>query len=74
MPEIVTFMNKEIKPLIFISSFSFFLLACPIWLPVFSLFSNEPELGTEIDSGMIMTAFPSIIMDETGFEPTTYRS
>jgi hypothetical protein len=24
----------------------FFLLACPIWLPVFFLFSIEPELGT----------------------------
>ncbi len=51
-----------------------FLLVCPIWLPVFSLFSIEPELGTEIDSGMVMTPFPSSILDETRFEPTTYRS
>ncbi len=54
--------------------FNIFLLVCPIWLPVFSLFSNEPELGTEIDSGMVMTPFTSSILDETSFEPTTYRS
>ena len=28
----------------------------------FSLFSNEPELGTEIDPGMVMTQFPSSIL------------
>ncbi len=42
----------------FINFFRLFLLACPIWLPVFSLFSNKPELGTEIYSGMVMTPFP----------------
>jgi hypothetical protein len=25
-------------------------------------FSNEPELGTEIDTGMVMTPFPSSIL------------
>jgi hypothetical protein len=38
-----------------------------------SLFSNEPELGTEIESGIVMTPFPYSIVDETRFEPTTYR-
>jgi hypothetical protein len=52
--------------------FNSFFLACPIWLPVFSLFSNELELGTEIDPGMVMTPFPSGILDETGLEPTTH--
>jgi hypothetical protein len=41
---------------------------------VFSLFSNEPELGTKIDPGMVMTPFPSSLLDETRFKPTTYRS
>ncbi len=50
------------------------MLACPIWLPVFSEFSNEPELGTEIDPGTVAPSFPSSILDETRFEPTTYRS
>jgi hypothetical protein len=48
-------------------------VVCPIRLPVFSLFSNEPELGTEIDPGMDKTPFISSILDETKFEPTTYR-
>jgi hypothetical protein len=30
-----------------------------------SLFSIEPELGTEIDPGMVMTPFPSSILVET---------
>ncbi len=51
-----------------------FMLAWPIWLPVFSLFSNEPELGTEIDPGMAITTFPSSLLDKTRFEPTTYRA
>jgi hypothetical protein len=43
--------------------FNIFLLACPIWLPIFFLyFQNEPELGTEIDPGMVMTPFPSSIL------------
>jgi hypothetical protein len=32
---------------------------------------NEPELGTEIDPGMVMIPFPSSIIDKTKFEPTT---
>jgi hypothetical protein len=40
----------------------FFLLTCPMRLPIFSLFSNEPELGTEIDPGMVVTPFPSSIL------------
>ncbi len=28
-------------------------------------------MGTEIDSDMVMTPFPSSILDETRFEPTT---
>ncbi len=52
----------------------FLLLVWPIWLPAFSLFSKEPELGTESDPSMVLTPFPSIILDETRFEPTTYRS
>jgi hypothetical protein len=37
-----------------------FLLACPIQLPIFSIFSfNEPDLVTEIDPGMVITPFPS---------------
>ncbi len=38
------------------------MLACPIRLPIFSLFSYEPELGKEIDPGMVMTPFPSSIL------------
>ncbi len=49
-------------------------MACPIWLLVFSLFLYEPELGIEINHGMVMTPFPSSILDETRFEPTVYRS
>jgi hypothetical protein len=61
----VTFNHKKLF------YYKYFLLPCPIWLP---LFSNEPEMGTEIESGMIITPFPSSILDETRFEPTTYRS
>ncbi len=43
------------------SFFNNVLLACPIRLPIFSLLSNEPELGTELDPGMVMTQFPSSI-------------
>ncbi len=40
----------------------FFLLVCPIWLPIFSYFSvNEPELGAGIDPGMAFNPFPSSI-------------
>jgi hypothetical protein len=39
-----------------------------------NIFSNEPELGIEIDPGMVMTPLPSSILDETRFEPTTCRS
>ncbi len=48
---------------------------CPIWLPVFFLFFyNEPELGVGIDPGMALTSFPSSILDETRFKPTTFWS
>jgi hypothetical protein len=46
------------------SFFSYFLLSSPIRLPIFSLFSNEPDLGTEIDPGMVMTPFPSSILGQ----------
>ncbi len=40
----------------------FFLLVCPIWLPIFSyFFTNEPELGAGIDPGMTFNPFPSSI-------------
>jgi len=45
---------------------------CPIWLPVVTLFSNEPELGVEIDPGTALTLFPSSILDQARFEPTTF--
>jgi hypothetical protein len=74
-PPNVNQVNYTFAPTISMAEFflNIFLLAYPIWLPVFSLFLNEPELGTEIDSGMVMTPFPSIVLDETRFEPTTYR-
>jgi len=40
----------------------------------FSYFFNEPELGAGIDPGMALTTFPSSILDETRFEPTTFGS
>jgi hypothetical protein len=36
-------------------------------------FQIEPELGAGIDPGMAFTLFPSSILDETRFEPTTFR-
>ncbi len=49
------------------SYFWFFILSvCPIWLPIFFLFSmNEPELGAGIDPGMAFNPFPSSILDKT---------
>ncbi len=38
------------------------------------IFYNEPELGEGIDHGKALTPFPSRILDETSFEPTTFRS
>ncbi len=47
-------------------------LVCPIWLTVFFLlFYNEPEFGGGIDPGMALTPFPSSILDEMRFKPTT---
>jgi len=40
---------------------------CPIWLPVF-FFYNEPELGEGIDPGMVLTTFPSSMLNETRFK------
>jgi hypothetical protein len=52
------------------SFFNIVLLTCPIWLPIFSLLSNEPKLGTELDSGMVMTLFPSSILgQESNLQP-----
>ncbi len=46
-----------------------------IWLPVFFLFfNNEPELAAEINPGMALAPFPSSILDETRFKPTTFQS
>jgi len=39
---------------------------------IFFSFYNEPELGPRINTGMALTPFPSIILDETRFEPTTF--
>jgi hypothetical protein len=52
----------------------FFCWCAPFGYLYFLYFSNEPEMGTEIDSGMVMKPFPSSLLDETRFEPTTYRS
>jgi len=46
---------------------------CPIWIPGFFLFANEPELDAGIDPGMALTLFPYSILDEMRFEPTTFR-
>jgi len=44
-----------------------------IWLFIFFLlFYNEPEWGAGIYPVMALTLFPSSILDETGFEPTTF--
>jgi hypothetical protein len=50
-----------------LSVINFFLMVCPIWLPMFSKFSNSTKFG--IDRGMAFTPFPSSILDETRFEP-----
>jgi len=48
---------------------------CPVWLPVFFLFFyNGPELGAGNDPGMALTPFPTSILDEMRFEPTTFKS
>ncbi len=39
---------------------------------IFLFFYNEPGLGAGIDPGMILTPFPSSILDEARFEPTTF--
>ncbi len=39
----------------------------------FLFFYNEPELGAEINPGMALAPFPSSILDETRFEPTTFQ-
>jgi len=41
---------------------------------IFLFFYNEPELDARIDPGMAFTPFPSSILDETRFEPTTFES
>ncbi len=58
--DIIAIVTCYIIPIRFV--FNFFLLACPIGLPIFSLFSNEPELVTEIVPGMVMTPFPSSVL------------
>jgi len=49
-------------------------LVCPIWPVVFYLFFyNEPDFSAEIDPSMaLMTPFPSSILDEIRFKPTTF--
>ncbi len=42
-------------------------LACPIWLPVFSFIFKWTKIGYK----NVMAPFPSSILDETRFEPTT---
>jgi len=41
---------------------------------IFLFFYNQPDLGAGIDPGMALTLFPSSILDETRFEPTTFGS
>jgi hypothetical protein len=41
---------------------------------IFLSFQIEPELGAGIDPGMAFTPFPTNILDETRFKPTTFRS
>jgi hypothetical protein len=36
--------------------------------------ASAPELGAGIDPGMALTPFPSRVLDETSFEPTTSGS
>jgi len=50
-------MNKCVKYF-----FKYIFLGCPIWLPVFSYFSNEPELGAGINPGLAFNPFPSNIL------------
>jgi len=51
---------------------------CPVWLAtcIFLIFYNEPELGAEIDPGMVLTPLPSSIGldgDRTHDLPTVSR-
>jgi hypothetical protein len=39
---------------------------------MFFFVSNEPESGTEIDPGVVMTSFPSGILDEKRIKLTAY--
>jgi hypothetical protein len=50
--------------------FMYIFLVCPIWLPVFLIFYNEPELGVGIDPGMALTPLPSSI--GRGLNPRPY--
>jgi len=45
-----------------------------IRLPLFFLYSNESELGAGIDPDKALTPFPSRILDEARYEPTTFQS
>ncbi len=53
-----------------------FFWVCPICtcICIFLIFStmNVPKLGAKIDPGMALTPFPSIILDQTIFEPTAF--
>jgi hypothetical protein len=59
------------------ASFPCFIVFCrfaPFGYLYFSYFSmNEPELGAGIDLCMAFNPFPSSILDETRFEPTTMK-
>ncbi len=59
---------EEFKPISKSFCSSKFFVGVP-HLATYIFFSNEPELGTEIDSGMVMTPFS--ILDERRFEPPT---
>ncbi len=56
------FLNLHSITCLLESFFLIFFVGMPIRLPIFSLFSNEPELGIEIDPGMVMTPFPPSIL------------
>jgi len=47
-------------------------LVCPIWLPAFFLFLNEPKFYAGINLGMVLTPNTSSILDETRYKPTTF--
>ncbi len=50
----------------------FFCWYAPFGFLYFSSFSNEPEMGTEINPGMVMTPFPSSTLGQNS-NPQPYN-